>query len=137
MAIAHHTGDGKVDPPTRLHVRKKLFAEISRIAAEIVVGVDAYHRVEKLLFERQTFRCIGLDGVDLPIRHAHSAKESAVLGGVAPQVDGVHVEPVLAREHHACDAGTGSEVAYARPFRKVGAAKQLFAELERVRPHDF
>ena len=81
-------------------------------------------------FERQAFRCIGLDGMDLPIRHAHSAKESAIFGGVAPQVDGVNVKPILAREHHACDAGAGSEVAYARPFRKVGAAKQLFAELE-------
>lgn len=35
VAIAHHTGDGKVDLPTRLHIRKKLFAEIPRIAAEI------------------------------------------------------------------------------------------------------
>ena len=75
--------------------------------------------------------------MDLPIQHAHSAKESAVLGGVAPQVDGVNVKPIPAREHHACDAGAGSEVAYARPFRKVNAAKQLFAELKRVGPHDF
>ena len=88
-------------------------------------------------FEQQAFRCIGLDGMDLPIRHAHLAKESTVFGGVASQVDGVNVRPVLAREHHACDAGTGSEIAYVRPFRKIGPAKQLLAELKRVGPHDF
>ena len=123
MAVAHHAGDGKVNSSARLHIRKKPLPQIVRVAPEIVIRVDAHHGIEEPRLERQAFRGVGLDGMNPFVRHAHLSKERAILIGIAPQVDGVHVEPVFAREHHARYAGARAEVAHTRPLRDIRIAK--------------
>lgn len=59
MAVAYHARNGEVDLPARLHVREKLLTKVARIAAEVVVRIDAHYRVEATRLKRQAFRKIG------------------------------------------------------------------------------
>ena len=67
---------------------------------------------------------------------AQLVEERAVFFGLAPEVDGVGVEAVLAAQQGAGDAGAAAQVEHGGARLDHVVCQQLLAELERVGAHD-
>lgn len=80
--------------------------EVARVAPVIVVRVDAHHSIEEPRAKRQPAGGVGLHGMDRRHGDSERIEERAVLGRVTPQVDGVHVEAVLAGKKRARNPGS-------------------------------
>lgn len=80
--------------------------EVARVAPVIVVRVDAHHGIEEPRAKRQPAGGVGLHGMDRRHGDSERIEERAVLGRVTPQVDGVHVEAVLAGKKRARNPGS-------------------------------
>lgn len=80
--------------------------EVARVAPVIVVRVDAHHGIEEPRAKRQPAGGVGLHGMDRRHGDSERIEERAVLGRVTPQVDGVHVEVVLAGKKRARNPGS-------------------------------
>lgn len=106
MAVMHHTGDAEVEFAARPHVRQEALVEVARVAPVIVVRVDAHHGIEEPRAKRQPAGGVGLHGMDRRHGDSERIEERAVLGRVAPQLDGVHVEAVLAGKKRARNPGS-------------------------------
>lgn len=135
VAVIFHAWYRNVDISARLYKRKQLIVKVSLVAAEIVIGIGADYRVEKLLFKRQRLR-IGLDGDELIARNAERVEKLPVFLGIAPEIGRVNGKAVFLGKEHACKPLTAAEVAYRRALGNFIVQQQLLLELYGIRPHD-
>lgn len=77
VTILLHAREAQCDDPTTLHIRQKLCIQILRAAAEIVIRINAHHRIEETFRKRQSFRSIGFDGNDLAIGQSEGFEKNA------------------------------------------------------------
>ena len=94
MAVIFHAWYRNVDISARLDKRKQLIVKVSLVAAEIVIGIGADYRIEKLLFKRQRLR-IGLDGDELIARNAERVEKLPIFLGIAPEIGRVNGKAVF------------------------------------------
>lgn len=72
---------------------------------------------------REGKRCrVRLERDGPPVRQPHLLEEAHVVGGVAPEVDGVHGEAALARHEDAREPGAAAEVEHDGACGDVGVA---------------
>ena len=111
MEVLFHARHCDVDITAAFHERKQPAVQVFRVAPEVVVGIHAHHCVKLLPFERKRLR-VGFDG-NYPLSvKSHGIEESAVFGGVAPEVGGVDGEAVFPGEENARQSLTAPKVAY-------------------------
>ena len=121
------------DLRARLDVLEQVPAQVEVAGAEVVVGVQAYHRVEEVAGEGQG---VGLDtqrkNLLLQPGGAHAG---AVLLGADPQVGGPHLRAELAGQEDRAQGAAAAQVEHAHRGPQVEGFGQRLGQPEHVGTH--